>query len=819
MSEVAKRAVIERRDARMPARPTIPMTLWGLVATIAAERMVLCYGMAPKENSTAFLVGALVALGAVGVPLALFRGAMRGGKQVPQVPAAFAFVATTALAGALLGWLALGRVLDAAQSLSTTPVSAWELQVEGDMTEGGHGWWGRARARGSEGTEVGMVWLSSSVELECGSRVRCVGRFEPNGDDEWGISSRMQGIAGTVSVIRVTSVRGAEGPLGTVLCMRRAVLASFSPYSCDAAAVLAGSVCGNRAPIRSRGLDGAFSTCGVSHLVAVSGGHLAILTGALAAMLDRSRLKPGMRGTLTLGVGALFIAFCGAPVSAVRAGIMNCISFGGTLVGRRSHALSSTCAAALVMALLDPFASGQLGFLLSIASVVGICLFGSHSSHVLDVLTRSSRHHRGRTPGITRALGRLRSDSCDVLGVSLVAQLFTLPLTCSVFGEVSLIAPLANLMLAPLFAGLVSLGLGAALLTPLPALQAPALGAAKEVSAVFCTLLSALARLPLACIPVEVGGIVLPAVLCALWVALYVVWPVPRRRHLAGAVAVLVTVASVALLGLRFLQPTRVTVLDVGQGDAILVADGGAAVLIDAGPDEVVAQELARQGIIHLDAIVLTHLHDDHVGGIDDLAGRVGCERVLVAQGVADNMPASLGESVIKLTGHDAEELSYGDSILVGSFLLRVVSPVGEVTGNDNADSVMLSLSCEWGGRTLSALLTGDAEKDETGACLARGDVGDIDFLKVGHHGSEISVTVDEAARLDPEVSVASAGEGNRYGHPRAECVDALEGAGSLFLCTKDVGCVTVRPGVEGPIVSTERPLGREAGEALVSGL
>lgn len=802
-------------DARMPVRPAIPMTLWGLVAVILAERAVLRFGM---QLSLVLLVVTAVA----GVCLCLVATfAIRRkaqGRDTAHVPAVLPFALAATLSGALLGRLALARVVSAAAALSTSSVSAWSLEVEGDMAEGGRGWWGRARVLDESGGKVGAVWLSSPARLECGSAVSCVGRFKPNDDDEWGVSSRMQGLAGTVSVVHVTAVREAGGPLGAVLRMRQAVLASFSPDESDGAAVLAGSVCGDRAPIHSRGLDDAFATCGVSHLVAVSGGHLAILAGTLAALLGKTRLGPGVRGFLALGVIALFIVFCGAPASAVRAGIMSCVSFGGSLVGRRSHALSSTCAAALVMALLDPYVSGQLGFLLSVASVVGICLFGSYASHALDVLTRMPRHPGRHKPALAHALGRLRSNACDALGVSVVAQLFTLPLTCPAFGEVSLIAPLANLVLAPLFAGLVSLGLVAAALTPLSALQSPVLAAAEGVSQAFCVVLCALARLPLACLPMEASVVPMLAILCAASVALYGAWPTPRKRILLRGAAVLAGGVIAFLLGMRLLQPARVCVLDVGQGDAILVADGSAAVLVDTGPDEKVSQALAQQGIIHLDAIVLTHLHDDHVGGVDDLVGRVGCNRVVVAGGVSEQIPEDLSASITKLSGHAAEEISYGDTIRAGSFSMRVVSPTGLVDGSENADSLELVLTYEHNGNGLSALLTGDAEKDETGACLARGDVGDIDFLKVGHHGSEVSLTSDEAAALDPEVSVASAGTGNKYGHPREECVDALVGAGSVFLCTKDVGTVTVRPGARGPVVSTERTPGGDAA-ALASGL
>jgi competence protein ComEC len=142
-----------------------------------------------------------------------------------------------------------------------------------------------------------------------------------------------------------------------------------------------------------------------------------------------------------------------------------------------------------------------------------------------------------------------------------------------------------------------------------------------------------------------------------------------------------------------------------------------------------------------------------------------------------------------------------------------MVWPRSVVDGSENAHSIELVGEWDDATRSLSVLLTGDAERDETGAVIEAGDVGDIDLLKVGHHGSEVSLTPEQAQSLSAEVAVASAGEHNSYGHPTEECVSILEESGSLFLCTKDAGDVELRPGREGPLVLTQRPI-----EAIDSG-
>lgn len=149
--------------------------------------------------------------------------------------------------------------------------------------------------------------------------------------------------------------------------------------------------------------------------------------------------------------------------------------------------------------------------------------------------------------------------------------------------------------------------------------------------------------------------------------------------------------------------------------------------------------------------------------------------------------------------------MAYGDVIVVGEYRLRVISPTESRSGNENPDSVELALTYERDGKSMSGLLTGDAEREETGAAIGREDIGDVDFLKVGHHGSAESIGREQVVTLDPEVAIASAGEGNRYGHPTKACVDTIEGAGCRFYCTKDVGDVELRPGDEGVTIATQR--------------
>lgn len=807
----------DERAPELPDRPSLPVTFWMLVATIAVERAVLS-GAVPAGACVAVL--AVTCLVAAIIYVALTCGISQPAVQFDSFQTkrkagsrGIALLACAVLACAAAGAGVAALTLRSGESLVTGlshgSVQTWEFRVTSDPKASDSAWgastW-RCRAQATrDGSATGEAWLLLPTQVRLGDVVTCVGTFDAGDDgDEWTTSNRMRGTWGTVRAVRVTGVRAPDGPASWVLALRRAALARIDPHSSRERALLAGCVCGYSAAMADFGDDDLFALCGVSHLVAVSGSHLALLMGLVEGVLLRARVRPRRRAVAQVVLGAVFVAFCGAPVSAVRSWLMTASAVAARQAGRRSYALSAVCLMALAMALVRPTVTGQLGYLLSVGSVAGLCMLTRYMDYVLATLVPVGRALRDVPRPVRRRTLAVTDELRQMLAVTLAAQLATTPVCLLAFGLLSLVAPIANLVVVPVFGAVMAVGLGVVVTCAAPVASGVLLAVTDVLCHVVLAVLDVLAKVPHAAVALEVGPWVM-AVQAAALAVLLVWWPKVHPRKVACVLAVSCALTAAVLVRWRYLAPARVRVLDVGQGDAILVQDGAHAILVDTGPPgDALALALTRGHVLHLDAVVITHLHDDHYGGLEELTGLVDVDEVIVADGVADDL-AELGLALP--TGAEVEELAYGDVLGVGGFELACVWPQGEVDGSKNADSLMLVATYDEGGRELCALLTGDAEKDELACVIAAGDVGDVDLLKVGHHGSAVSLTADEARALAAEVAVASAGRDNDYGHPTDACVEVLEGAGALFLCTKDVGDVTVEPAADGVTVTCAHPV------------
>lgn len=777
-------------EGAFPNRPYVPPMFVGMVGLVVCDVLVL-------RGVADIAVAACAALVCLLIGLVLLRSGHVRASHVVIALAAGVFVA------GIWSSVALARLDAAVSELASTPVSQCSIVVEGDASESEGSWTVRARVLLPQGGEA-RVWLTSPESVARGETLRVIGRFAANGDDEWGVSSRSQGIAGRVKAVRIVEREPASGVVGALASLREQMVLTIAPESGDGQALLAGVVAGDRRQLKASGVSDVFSSAGLSHLIAVSGAHLAVVAALVDGVLLVTGVSRGARSGCSLLLSGLFVMACGCPMSALRSWAMLVATTLGRGTGRRGHAPSGLALAGIVMCLSDPFCATDLGFQLSALSVAALSLLSRYVGSVLDALAppRSYRDMRLVPRSLRPSASKVRRYVRASLVASLTCQMATWALVVTTFGRLSLVAPLASVIVGPLLSPLVLAGLLACLLAFVPLIGDVAMAAAAALSSGVVGIARLLASVPFASIPVVAPPWLLLLSL-GMGVLLLVWWPSPSHCLLRRGAAALAVLLVGAFLRLYVLVPPSVIVLDVGQGDAILVRDGPHALLVDTGPSGAIAEALARQHALWLDGIVLSHLHDDHVGGVGDLAGLVPTGSLYVGDGVSGELDGDLGDEARLLVGNGASELRAGDELRLGGFTLACLWPKDATSGSENEDSVCLLLTYGEGEGALKMLLTGDAESDVLAQILD--EVGDIDVLKVGHHGSRVSITEGEAASLRAEVAVASAGEGNSYGHPTPECVEVLENSGSWFLCTKDHGDVTVTPGSSGVGVTLER--------------
>lgn len=537
------------------------------------------------------------------------------------------------------------------------------------------------------------------------------------------------------------------------------------------------------------GLTRDFRVAGLTHLTAVSGANLAIVTGFV---LLAGRFL-GLRGRSLPASAALamagFVVLARPQPSVLRAAVMGAVALAAMAGGRRRRSLAALGAAATVLLLVDPWLARSYGFVLSVLATGGLVLLAPRWT--------GSWHRRGVPLAVAQAVA-----------VPLAAQLVCAPVVALLSGQVSLVAVPANLLVAPAIAPATVLGVLATLASAGPGPFAVWLAQVAGWCVWWVVAVAeAAADLPYAALdwPGSLSGAGALAGICALAV-------LAARLAVRGsgtALAVLaVTAVAVAVPLTRPGWPPEGWVLaacDVGQGDALVLAAGaGAAVVVDAGPDpEAVDRCLRRLGVDRVLAVLLTHLHADHVEGLPGvLRGR------------------DVGEVVIGRYEEPSDELArvarwaaaaevpvmralVGDDARAGPVRWQVLWPdrVIQAGSLPNNSSVVLRVQVA----RISLLLTGDIEREAQAALLARGSVDQVDVLKVAHHGSA-NQAPDLVAVVRPRIALVSVGAGNDYGHPARSTLSALDRAGAAVGRTDHDGTlVVVARGREVRLVTSRR--------------
>ena len=514
---------------------------------------------------------------------------------------------------------------------------------------------------------------------------------------------------------------------------------------------------------------------GIRHVVAVSGLHISILFALISAVTFRKRY---LTLVVAVPVLALFAAVAGFTPSVVRACIMSGLMLLSALLDKEYDGPTALSFAVLAMLLVNPLAITSVSLQLSAASVGGILLFREKIHNWLMDFFGDLQKSKWKK--------RIAGWFCTSVSVSLSAMALTTPLCGIYFGMVSLVGVVTNLLtlwvISLIFYGLILVCVLGLFWN----------GAAIVVGCITSVLIRYVLAVSRTMADVPFSAIYCNSIYVVLWLVfvylLLAVFLLQKKKQPRILICCAVIGLCLCLL-LSWAEPMqdncRMTVLDVGQGQSILLQTEGRTFLIDCGGDQeddtadLIAGTLLSQGIDRLDGIILTHYDYDHAGAIDNLLTRIQTDLLLVADTAdAKRYPQLVGKVCYV---NDTLEIALEKSHIT------VFGPIYSGSSNENSLCVLFeSENC-------AILITGDRSAFGERMLMRKTQLPDVDVLIAGHHGSKNSTSEELLQAVTPETVIISAGEGNRYGHPHDELLERLEQHGYAVYRTDLHGTIIYR--------------------------
>ncbi len=619
-----------------------------------------------------------------------------------------------------------------------------------------------------------MVYLKQVREVKPGDILNGLFRLRVTAQTGEDPSSYYQGkgvflLAYQKDELRLSSEECALRDVPAIIRYRiQGILETYIPSDCVAfaKALLLGDT--SQLPYR---VDTDLKVSGIRHVVAVSGLHISVFFAIISTITFRKRFLTALVGTPLL---LLFAAVAGFTPSVTRACIMCGLMLVAQLLNKEYDGPSALSFAVLVMLAVNPYCIGSVSFQLSVASVAGIFLFAPGIREKLTVRLKNEKWKKYRL---------LRKLAAGV-SVTIGAQILTIPLCAYYFGVVSLVGVFTNLLVL------------------------------WTVSLTFCLLVAvcvlALVCLPLAVIAGSVAGVLIRYVLTAAkimaafpWAAVYTVSPYITIwlffaycllliylvcRKMAGAFTCCTILSLCLALTASWLEPcssdVRFTVLDVGQGQCLIMQSGGRVYVVDCGGDsdtrsaDAAAETLLSQGYSHIDGLILTHTDRDHAGGAENLLSRIRTDLLILPRQTQKIVVPKDTQVVIA-----EQNLEITD----GSGRISIFAPAFH--GEENEMSLCVLFDTE----KCDILITGDRNAFGERSLLRHADIPNVDVLIAGHHGSKYSSCQELLEATRPQIVCISVGADNSYGHPAQEVLDRLSSFGCTVYRTDQQGTITIR--------------------------
>lgn len=557
----------------------------------------------------------------------------------------------------------------------------------------------------------------------------------------------------------------------------------------DSAALLKGILLGARRQLPEDLLD-TFRTIGLAHILAVSGLHVGLITLVIHTLLFVLRLPRNIVVAGTLGVLVLYAFITNLTPSVIRATIMATLFLAGRQLDRQTDTVNILAVAAIVILLIWPSALFDLSFQLSFLATYAIITGYPRMKELLP--ERISRSDKWWARWLR-----------DGLLVSVAAQMGALPVVAGTFYQVSWMSAVANLFIGPLVFLNTTFGVLTALTGPL-AIEIARLFSATNALVLFAMihLSKAFSGAPSALVEVPAPSILFFASFYGA--GLLLLWKPDGdrgRRTRQGLLALSLLLFCYNLLPDRSL---RITVLDVGQGDAIFIAcPNGRTLLVDGGVRSpfydagarVIVPFMRAKGYRRVDTIIVTHPDLDHYGGLRAVVESVEVGEVLSGGATSTSGSYRAWREAVDRHGIPYRTVAKGDTLAdLGGVRGLFLHPdplflSGAAKSNSNEVSVVLRLSFG----AFSMLLTGDIEDKGEAATLRRPSILRSTVLKSPHHGSRSSSGTAFLNAVDPEAVAVSAGMYNSFGHPSPEVIERYRRRGAEVFRTDQGGAVIIR--------------------------
>lgn len=526
-----------------------------------------------------------------------------------------------------------------------------------------------------------------------------------------------------------------------------------------------------------------FRATGTAHIIAISGFNIAVISACLVKICSRF-LQRYVALTVSLSVILLYTILVGADPPVVRAALIGGLSSLALITGRKSDAPTSLAVAAVAMTAWQPFVLWDTGFLLSFVASLGIMVYASRFQQWVETALERTTW--------SETLQRALRFASETVFTTLAAQLTTLPLMLIFFHQFSLLSLLANTLVLPVQPALMYLGGAAAMVGWVSLRVGQVLGWAAWLFLTYTLRCVALISRWIGSSG-KVNGV--PTVFSIVYYGLLIIctylplrkrinvqalWQ-QMRREFSVKTTVMVLLAALVLVvsALSNLPDGRlhVTFLDVGQGDAILLqTPSGRHVLIDGGPSpSALLTALGRHLSFwdrHIDLVLVSHPHDDHLQGLLTLLPKYSIGQVLVSDIPCDSplckeWQAQLENSQISvLIVRQPLQIDLGDGPVLDVFPAQFSNP-------EQAQQASLVTRLSW--QKAVCLFPGDLEADGLQRLALRtGMPLSCTLLKVPHHGSDKAVNEHILFVTHPKVAIISVGTGNHFGHPAPATLQLL---------------------------------------------